>query len=87
MSLPSLASSEENDNELPPLPPGHGFVEGDEVEMPVYGNGTVQGRVKFIDIIFGNKHYKGLTIIAEDGTFYELEPRVTKKIQRKPVAE
>lgn len=86
MAVPSLAS-DELENELPPLPPGHGFEEGDEVEMPVYGNGIVQGRVKFIDIIFGNKHYKGLTIIADDGAFYELEPRVTKKIARKPIAE
>jgi hypothetical protein len=82
---PYLANlTNEKDNELPPLPPDHGFVEGDLVELPVYGNGIVSGSVKYIDIVFGNKHYKGLAIIAEDGVFYELDPRVTKKTSRKP---
>jgi len=77
--MPQVGRPYDDDNELPPLPPDHGFVEGDAVELPVYGNGIVLGSVKYIDIIFSDKRYKGLVVIAEDGTFYELDPRVAKK--------
>jgi hypothetical protein len=79
--MPSLSQMSERDqNALPPLPPDHGFCEGDHVELPVYGRGRIRGVVKYIDIVFRKRLYKGLAILGDDGAYYELEPSVTQKV-------
>jgi hypothetical protein len=70
-----------NDSVLPPLPPGHGFEEGDRVEIPVYGKGRIQGTIKHIDMCIGRKRYQGFVVVADqDGIFYELHPELAQHI-------
>jgi hypothetical protein len=65
---------------LPPIPADHGFCEGDNVEMPLYGGKKVQGKVTFIDVTVGKKRYRGLAVLGSDGRFYEFHPEIAKKL-------
>ncbi len=76
-------TQQEDDSELPPLPPDHGFNVGDRVELPVYRQGKIEGCVEKIDIEYGTKRYRGLAVLGDDGRYYELDPRVAKKLSKK----
>ena len=67
-------------NALPPLPPDHGFASGDRVEIPVYRQGKIKGRVEEIDITYADKRYCGLAVLGDDGCYYELDLNVAKKL-------
>ena len=66
-------------SELPPIPEEHEFNEGDLVEMPLWGGKKITGTVKFIDITFENKRYKGLVVLGEDRRYYEFHPEIANK--------
>lgn len=73
----------DEDNLLPPLPPDHGFREGDRIEMPVHGKAgkiRIRGTVKMIDKTFGKRRYAGLVVLGDDNRYYELTPEIARKI-------
>jgi hypothetical protein len=66
---------------LRPIPEGHGFVEGDRIEMPLYARGgsrLVRGRLQNIDITFRGRRYKGLVLLGDDNLYYEFHPEIAK---------
>lgn len=83
MPLPSAMPPSKGNldgSSLPPIPPDHGFQEGDEVEMPLYGGKKVRGTVTFIDVTLGKKRYRGLAVLGNDGLYYEFHPEIAKKL-------
>lgn len=81
--MPSLSMTKDDDqpgNALPPLPAGHGFVDGQRVRFRVWGRGLVEGTVQQIDITFAGKRYKGLAILGDDQRYYQLDPDVAETI-------
>lgn len=77
MSISTMSSEK---NVLPPLPEGHGFSEGDEVEIPVHRHGKIRGKIEQIDITYAGKRYSGLVVLGSDGRYYELDLHVAKKV-------
>jgi len=69
---------------LPPIPQGHGFAEGERVEMPLYSTGDqpdkIQGTIEYIDILVGRKHYKGLVLLGDDNRYYEFHPEIARRV-------
>lgn len=73
-------TAQDDENALPPLPHNHGFAEGDRVSIPVYGRKKILGTVTHIDITFKGRRYKGLAVLGDDGSYYELSPEIATKI-------
>lgn len=72
----------ESKNALPSLPPDHGFIEGDRVSFPVHGRGILEGGVTHIHIVEKRHIWKGLVILGDDGSYYELIPEITRKLEK-----
>lgn len=87
LRMPAVSISVTDGNGIPPLPPDHGFQEGDRVEIPIYGLGRgikAPGTVRYIDTRVGKQLYRGYVVIADhDKRCYILDPRLAQKIQAK----
>lgn len=68
-------------NALSSLPVDHGFTEGDHVELPVAPRGTIRGKLRHIDLVWGRARYVGLVLVADDdGRCYEFHPEIARRI-------
>lgn len=68
---------------LPPIEPDHGFREGDEVEMPLWGGKKICGKIEWIDVAVRGRRYVGLVLLGHDGRYYEFHPSIATLIKAK----